>query len=238
MKEPEENTLVENCWDFSTKIKFNKFNKMRNAIYLLLLTVVQLQINIDYYAYYYPDKNLLICSKEKYNTENMLFNEFEDDSGFNCLVNLKDGFYSINLNLSMVTEGNSYDLIDMSIGDNAIYNNIDLGGLDSDNFVEKHLFVKFENGKINYSTIKCDGDDCNFVEAKNAIINNDLLKLNFSLKKRFLREMVLLEKQNKLTKWAASEDCDPACVHGICSEGECLCEEGFSEKDCSKGILS
>jgi hypothetical protein len=208
---------------------------MRNLIYLLLLTIVYLQTNVDYYAYYYPEKNLLICSKEKYNTENVLFNEFEDDNGFTCLINLKDGFYSINLNLSMIKGGDSYELIDMSIGDNAVYNNIDLGGLDSDNFVKKNFYVKFENGKINYSLNSCEGKNCNFVEANNAIINNDLLKLNFSLRKPFLKDIILLEKQSKLVKWAASDDCDPVCVHGICSEGECLCEEGYSEQDCSKG---
>ena len=115
---------------------------MRNLIYLLLLTFVYLQTNIDYYAYYYPEKKLVICSKEKYNTENGLFNEFEDDKGFTCLINLKDGLYSINLYMSMIKGGDSYDLVDMSVGDNVVYSNIDLGGVDTDDFVKKNIFVK------------------------------------------------------------------------------------------------
>jgi hypothetical protein len=190
-----------------------------------------MQTKIDYYAYYYPEKKLLSCSKDKYNTENVLFNELHDDNGFTCLINLKDGFYSINLNLLMVKGDHNYDLIDMSIGENIIYNNIDLGSENSNN---RTIYVKFENGKVNYSL--CNDTNCKYIEAKNAILNKDLLQINFSLRKPFLN-IILLEKQSKPAKWSASDDCDPDCVHGICSQGNCLCEEGFSEKDCSKGIL-
>jgi hypothetical protein len=209
---------------------------MRNLIYLLILTFVRLQTNIDYYAYYYPEKKLVICSKEKYNTENGLFNEFEDDKGFTCLINLKDGLYSINLHMSMIRGGDSYDLIDMSVGDNVVYTNIDLGVVDTDQFVKKNIFVKFENGKLFYSLVECDGPNCKFNQASNAIINNDLIKLNFSFKRPFLSETILLEKQSKMVKWESSDDCEPACVHGLCNEGQCLCEEGYSEQDCSKCI--
>lgn len=209
---------------------------MRNLIYLVLLTYVALQTNIDYYAYYYPDKGLVICSNEKYSNDKVLFNEFEDEKGFTCLINLKEGLFTINLNLSMIKGSDSYDLIDIGVGDNLVFSNIDLGGLDSDNYVNMKLFTKFENGKIYFSKNNCEGNDCVFNPATNAIINNDLLKLNFSLKRPFLRETILLEKKSKkLEKWAPSDDCDPSCIHGLCNDGECLCEEGFSEEDCGKG---
>jgi hypothetical protein len=137
----------------------------------------------------------------------------------------------------MIKGSSSYDLVDINVGENIAYSGIDLGGMDSDEFVKKTLFVKFQNGNVYYSLNQCDGTNCKFNQANNATINNDLLKLNFSLKRPFLRETILLEKQSKLVKWEASDDCDPACVHGICNEGQCLCEEGYSEQDCNKGII-
>jgi hypothetical protein len=61
----------------------------------------------------------------------------------------------------------------------------------------------------------------------------NFIKLNFYFKNENTQQISLLEKKmaNKLS--TMGDDCDPPCINGACSDGDCACLLGYMGINCS-----
>ena len=215
---------------------------------------------IDYYAYFIPVQNIIICSEKEYIKNQLILNELENEFGYTCLMGLKTkGVYRISLHVSLLqdTTGMYADnnlskpeskVMEISMGKNSLLKNIELSQFKNKTSFVKQFLVKFENGKIMYiPNNNCDIDhieSCSFMDTKDSLFMKKFMKLNFEFKEPNVQEITLLEKSSTssklyilfLAKFETSEDCDPACVHGVCNDGDCFCKLGYMGNDCSKSI--
>lgn len=213
----------------------------------------------DYFAYYIPGKNIIICSDKQYVRSNLILNEFENDNGFTCLINLKkNGIYRINFQLAKLNDDKglyseminknldqSKNMLDINLGKNSLFKDLDLAFFQRKPSLSKQFWVKFDHGKVSYlSNNDCESsniEDCNFLLVKDSVFMKKFIKLNFIFKQQNFQEIVLLEKEmlskivynNTLGKFKSTEECDPACVYGICNEGDCQCKMGYMGINCS-----
>lgn len=206
--------------------------------------------DLEYYAYVLPGKNFIVCSDKEYIKSNLIMNEFESDNGYTCLINLKNnGVYRINLKISKIEDnlGMYKDLInkesdpkktllDISVGDSLLYKQIDMTLFSDKHSINKQFLIKLEYGKVSFINASgCDVEnltDCSFVEAKNSLFMKKFIKLNFIFKKPNFQEITLLEK-SLTSKFTTTEECDPPCINGLCSNGECYCQGGYMGINCS-----
>ena len=168
---------------------------------------------IDYYAYYLPGKNIVICS-DKIKPKGLILNEFEIENGYTCLLNLKkNGLYMLNLHISKLENSNDFDqslldskpingqhqLIDFSIGKNLIFNNIDTTDEKNISFVRKVLLNKEGSKILIIDNKNCDINkinECKYFEADDVIFMKKFVKLNFHFKMANFSDIVLLEKES------------------------------------------
>jgi hypothetical protein len=213
--------------------------------FLFLITLKPLVIctsitELDYYAYYSPKKSIIVCSNKPYQRgeSNLILNEFETDDGYTCLLNLKkEGLYRVSLHLSKINENEKLlpndKEFDIKIGDSIIYSNV----LSSNtfNFI-KQILIKLENGKVFYIlNNNCDINNlsqCKFTLADNSLFLQKLVKINFTIKENYVNGIALIEKSSK-AQFKATDDCDPPCVYGLCSDSDCLCQIGYMGINCS-----
>lgn len=170
---------------------------------IFLLLAVDLKSSsvklVNYYAYLIPERNIIICSNKPRQQTPEVLNEFENGSGFTCLVNLKSGrFFKISLHLSKAEESKTQmkKLIDVGIGDSILSKGIDLQG---DSAVTKEIFIKLENRRVLYS-VNCQEKElerCNFKISVGSIFMKRFLKLNFNLISPAADKIVLLERKTK-----------------------------------------
>jgi len=86
-------------------------------ISILLFNFIYCEVlkEIDYYAYFVQAGNIVICSERKHVSSNLILNEFENENGYTCLLNLKkNGLYRITLHVSQIEDRTSIykDLIE------------------------------------------------------------------------------------------------------------------------------
>jgi hypothetical protein len=155
---------------------------------------------IDFYVYYVQSKNILICSDKKEAKGGPILNEFENDKGFTCLLNLKKKlpFYLINIHISRVEEKNIQSFeIDLDIGQFLLFKNL------TKLPTVKNFYLKLDEKSNKLFVVeKCDlnnFNNCLFQEAKDSIFMDKFVKLNFSTRQKDLT-LNLLEKTSILRK--------------------------------------
>jgi hypothetical protein len=223
-----------------------------NTLFLCALLVVVFNADqsvkpIDYFVYYFPSKDILVCSDRQQTDGTEMSNELENGNFVTCLVDIGgNGVYSLNLLLASVEDGsfNHPPKVDINIANTGVFRDVDF----SEDKVTKTIYLAKENSRLLYNA-DCEGDisKCEFIGVPKALIEDKLLKLNFILKRPKLFDTVLLERDDKEDKdkedkkekvpFDIDQDCDEDCgEHGICNEGKCLCRSGYKGDDCSDGI--
>jgi len=183
--------------------------------------VTNLQLHeTDYFAYYIKQKNIIICSDKEYLSSNLVLNEFQNENGFTCLIDLKkSGVHKINLKVSKIEDkegifnnektitekDENKTALEISIGSNSVYRNLDLTSLGSRSSFKKEFFVILdERGIVSFlPSNDCDLnkiETCKSVEAKDSLFVKKFIKLNFSFKVPNYQETILLEKETTLNK--------------------------------------
>jgi hypothetical protein len=218
---------------------------MKRLIILLLIvsfiaTTDVTVTNVDYFVYYFPSKEALICSDTKDSDGNINANQFQNGNGVTCLVGLNDnGAYRLNLLMASINEEVlSYKrspLIDVNIAAQNLYKEVDI----SNDKVVKTITLRKEGGRLFFDT-SCGTDvlKCNYQEIPKAMVEQKLLKLNFTLKRMKPINTVLLQAiSDKWKPFDIDQECEDDCEHGVCNEGKCLCQSGYYGDDCSKGSV-
>jgi hypothetical protein len=210
---------------------------MKKLIILLGVLSIQCINVIEYFVYYYPSKEALVCSNTKENDGTGVANQFQIGNGVTCLVSMnEDGVYNFNLLLASINEEDNYKrppLIDVNIATQNIYKQIDI----SSEKVVKIITLKKDSTRLFYSIDCIDISMCKFTEIPKALIENRLLKLNFILKRMKVSSKILLQTFNENWKpFDIDQHCEDDCEYGVCEKGDCLCLSGYYGDDCSKGI--
>jgi hypothetical protein len=156
------------------------------SLFLLFSLVSAHEIReINYYAYYYTDKEMIICSDKEYSTNQVILNEFKTDEGFTCLLNLKrDGYYILKLFLRKLGNSNKkrFSTINISLGKETIEKQLTLDSdINTPSKIEllMHLskgnafFIPFSQCK-DLNLIKC-----NFKLLRESVMMNKYIQLNF-----------------------------------------------------------
>lgn len=168
---------------------------------------------IDYYAYIIPGTNMIICSDKIEIKSNLILNEFQNDYGFTCLLNLNsNGFYKVNFSLNklendqkmfssinLAGEHSSKNLLDITIGNNKLFYDIDLIAFNTKTNNSLKFWIKLNNNKV--SLIK--NSDCNYeeiencetIDASDSLFMKKFIKINFELRQPNFQEIILLEKE-------------------------------------------
>lgn len=169
---------------------------------------------IDFYAFFVPNKNLIICSEKEDVKNNLLLNEYENDNGYTCLINLKkNGVYRINLHVLKVEDkhevfktesseildkDNSNKVIEIAVGKTVLYKNLNTSSFTKNNSFKRQFLVKFEKGKVSYiPNNDCNTNEietCNFIYAEESVFMKKFIKLSFTFTKVNFQEIILLEK--------------------------------------------
>jgi hypothetical protein len=190
---------------------------------------------IDYFVYYFPEQDALVCSDKKQVNGMELANEFQSANGITCLVDFsEDGLYNLNLFIAGLDGGSSQPLIDVNIANQNLYKELDMNDR-----VIKNIVMAKEGFRLLFNADCEDISKCKLTEVKMALIDGKLLKLNFIIKKPKLFDTVLLEKDktDKKEPFDINQKCDEKCEYGVCDNKECLCLPGYYGNDCSKGKL-
>jgi len=206
--------------------------------------------DIHYYVYMIRDINVIVCSDIE--RKNLNFSKVEimrnKNDGFECLINLHlEGIFKLNFTMSSVDynqETRQYEVLDEQTTRNIFKRlNIKIGLNDIQEHRKDHkpaansiqLILKFLNGHLSFTTeSSCnkyseDENTCNFVRIDDAITNSKYLKLDFDFLSSYRQfNLILLDQQeNNL-----SNECNTACVNGICSQGTCYCKNGYMGDNC------
>lgn len=163
---------------------------------------------INQYLYYFPQKEIILCSDKLYTNSdiNLIPNEIKlKENEFTCLINNDNNKYlKINLNIMKPISNNSdKDSLDILLGDSLVFRNLLFASKENSNFYTKNLFVKIdkernkvfylenennqnnENGKECEFTdaIKGNGnlDNCRFKPVKDSLFKGNHLMLNLRL---------------------------------------------------------
>ncbi len=187
---------------------------MRNylvSIFLLQLLTVSSCFNIhmvDFFAFFIPNKNIVICSDKKDIKQGPILNEIENEKGFTCLINLKikQPYYLVTLHISKVQKTYSHQEyeMDVDLGEGVLYRN--LTRLPT----EKHFIIKIDSDSkkvfyLPYEECTLEKiEKCPFKEAGDSLFMSKLLKLNFStrlINKNALNELNLIEKTSIMSKY-------------------------------------
>lgn len=206
--------------------------------------------DIHYYVYMIRDRNVIVCSDKE--RDNLNFSKDETmrnkNDGFECIINLlHDGIFKLNLTMRSVDYNQKtrlYDVLDDQTTRNLFKRvNIKIGLNDIQDVKGDHtlgansiqLILKFLNGHLSFTTdSSCnkyseDENTCNFVRIDDAITNSKYLKLDFNILSSYRQfNLIVLDQQEN----NFSNECNPACVNGVCSQGACYCKNGYMGDHC------
>jgi hypothetical protein len=157
----------------TNKIKTNEIRKSYNSN-----TEINL-INLNQYLYYFPQKQLILCSDKIFKNSdiNLIPNELKlKENEFTCMINLnnnyennknknKNIYLKVNLHIMKPLFNNSEkDSIDIYLGDSLLFKNLFFFSKKNEekkNFYTKNLLVKINNNKEVF-----------FLKEKEELINN------------------------------------------------------------------
>jgi hypothetical protein len=209
-------------------------------------------VEIDYYAYFIPERKITVCSDKPNFNNNIILNQFENENGISCFINIqKYGIYRINLHLSKIDSKNyrhfrdlinknketNDNVLNVYLGKSGLFNNIDCRIFSNKMEHKNQFWLNFSQGEISYiKNNNCDFssiEKCEFLVVDDGLFMKNFIKLNFYFKNENTQQISLLEKKmaNKLS--TMGDDCDPPCINGACSDGDCACLLGYMGINCS-----
>lgn len=166
---------------------------------------------VDHYIYYFPEKEIVLCSSEIFSETkmNLIPNELKLDDKFTCMINIperSDCYTKINLNIfNIKAKSLKNDLMDIYLGESLVLSDINPSNDINPNnrkFIHKDVIVKFSDGKVYYANNKnCNLktlNQCNFIPAEDAIFRKKNLMMNIKLKDSLQKKKIsLLETKSK-----------------------------------------
>ena len=178
-------------------------------------------IELDYYAFFIQANNIIICSEKEYVKSNLILNEFENENGYTCLLNLKkNGIFRITLHVSQIEDKtglysemikkslskSSKSILQIGLGKSAVLKKMEIDIFKQNKPIKKQFLIKLDHGKVTYlHDNNCDFrdlDKCVFMDTKDALFMKKYIKVNFEFKEPNVQEITLLEKStsSKLIK--------------------------------------
>lgn len=169
---------------------------------------------LDYYAYIVQASKIVICSEKEHVNSNLILNEFENENGYTCLLNLrKNGLYRITLHISQIedktgiykemiekslSESKKRTMMQVGLGKSAVIRTVELTSFKEKAILKKQFILNLDHGRITYlPDNNCDFaniEKCNFMDTKDALFMKKYVKVNFNFKEPNFQEITLLEK--------------------------------------------
>lgn len=166
--------------------------------------------DIQYFIYYIPEKEIILCSDKIFSESemNLIPNELKLDDKFTCMINLDDSniYNRINLHILKIKTANyKKNLLDIFLGDTPAIKNINILRSYTDkndqSYIRIQILLKFVDSKILYmkklSLCKIENlDACEFTETEDSLFRKKNLMMNIKLKESNDKEISLLEKKS------------------------------------------